>query len=98
MVDPAQVCTKHGTGLIVESEMERQSDKSLFMRTYHGPWHGANLIIESDVERQSDESLFVGTVEIRYNGLEGTWDFWLLNPNVVKSNYPFLVFFVKKKN
>ena len=36
------------------------------------------------------------TVEIRYNGLEGTADFWLLNPNVVKLNYQFMVFFVNK--
>ena len=35
-------------------------------------------------------------MEIRYNGLEGTGDYWLLNPNVVKSNYQFLVFFVKQ--
>ena len=27
------------------------------------------------------------TVETRYNGFEGTREFWLLNPNVVKSNY-----------
>ena len=32
----------------------------------------------------------VGTVEIRYNGLEGTGGFRLLNPNVVKSNHQFL--------
>ena len=33
-------------------------------------------------------------MEIRYNGLEGTREFWLLNPNVVKSN--FLFFLLKK--
>ena len=38
-----------------------------------------------------------GTVEIRYNGLEGTVEFWLLNPNVVKLNFQFLLlFFVKE--
>ena len=36
------------------------------------------------------------TVEIQYNGLEGTEGFWLLNPNVVKSNNQFWVFFYKK--
>ena len=30
------------------------------------------------------------TVEIRYNGLQGTGEFWLLNPNVVKSSNQFL--------
>ena len=35
----------------------------------------------------------VTTVEIQYNGLEGTGQFWLLNPNVVKSNF---FFFIKK--
>ena len=39
------------------------------------------------------------TVEIRYNGPEGTGEFWLLNPNVVKSNYHcFFVFSFHKKN
>ena len=37
------------------------------------------------------------TVEIRYNGFEGTGEFWLLNPNVVKSNYHFDNFLMKKK-
>ena len=32
-----------------------------------------------------------GTVEIRYNGLEGTGEFWLLNPNVVKLKYQLLI-------
>ena len=32
------------------------------------------------------------TVKIRYNGLEGTGEFRLLNPNVVKSNYQLLAF------
>ena len=36
---------------------------------------------------------FVGNaVEIRYNGLEGTRSFWLLNPSVVKSNSKFFRF------
>ena len=36
-------------------------------------------------------------METRYNGFEGTEEFWLLNPNVVKSNYWFLVFKKKKR-
>ena len=42
------------------------------------------------------ENFSKGTVEIRYNGLEGTGEFWLLNLNVVKSNHQFLVFSNKK--
>ena len=39
------------------------------------------------------------TVEIGYNGPEGTEEFWLLNPNVVKSNYHcFLISSFHKKN
>ena len=40
----------------------------------------------------------VNTVETRYNGFEGTREFWLLNPNVVKSNYHFLVICLWKEN
>ena len=36
----------------------------------------------------------VYTVEIRYNGPEGTGEFWLLNPNVVKSNFYFFYIFL----
>ena len=49
------------------------------------------------VEIDVDRAEFENTVEIRYNGLEGTGEFWLLNPNVVKSNYHFFVFFHKKQ-
>ena len=35
---------------------------------------------------------FGTTVGTRFNGSEGTWKFWLLNPDVVKSNYEFLLF------
>ena len=39
------------------------------------------------------------TVEIRYNGLEGTGEFWLLNTNIVQSNYHiFLKLFSLKKH
>ena len=40
------------------------------------------------------------TVEVRYNSLKRTGEFWLLNPNVVKSNYHFfgIFFSLKKQN
>ena len=35
----------------------------------------------------------------RFNDLEGTGDFWSLNPNAVKSNYKFFaIFFAKKRS
>ena len=37
---------------------------------------------------------YKSTVEMQYNDLEGTGEFWLLNLNVVKSNYKFLSFLV----
>ena len=52
---------------------------------------GASRTGMSGAQGQTNDN----TVEIRYNGLEGTGEFWLLNPNLVKSNYN-LFFFVKK--
>ena len=45
-----------------------------------GAWTSENLA------RFSYHSVYIYTVEIRYNGLEGTGELWLLNPIVVKSN------------
>ena len=63
-------------------------------------WHRLINLFEN--QRQYIEKLLmkiwvsiVNTVETRYNGLEGTGEFWLLNLNVVKSNHQFLVFFYK---
>ena len=49
-----------------------------------------------DDELNEHKNFLKHTVEIRYNGLEGTREFWLLNSNVVKLNYQFLVFFHKQ--